>query len=583
MPELDSTLANLAPGVTICRELDGFYNPRHGLAIYYLPTTDYSPSAPGMVLGEALAARSGLGCTLLEGIPEKIPSGAVVIAQYNDLKAVRPDLVEDVPPMCEKGQYAIRLKRHALITSLSGEGLAAGMQTLAMIVLRHGDDLIPGCLLQDTPLCHARGLAVELKSGEIGITLLLQIASFTATFKANRLQLILDRDFDPAMEIPGIEAFAQTCQSYGIAVGVRLPLLGKLLSGEKTPLETWTAVRAAARAFGATHAALDDPCPIGVDPEVCERVVASVARGEVGLANFSLDAKVLQLSGVPAEAIKACGVTGWHRMWENDAPPGPEMANLPLSFDVQAPVLGFTNRGAGDFHRRLDAAMRRLRRTNRRDLLISFRNTGISHMWQNMMYPAATGLIFGWGNPAEGAEAAKRFAGLLYGDAAGMVVDMWETLASAFPPGLDDNDEKLVRRTAFGAWPESEAERKKLQAIDWLAVTRRIKTAADALRAAAADLSRNAVTLSGARLALYALSWLHCFVVLTPELERRRRERYNADARTEPIANELYNNFRAWHAHLQEVHGESGMEFAEMPDVEAMGLRLKGLCEYIFE
>lgn len=577
MSRLDNTLAHLAPGVVNCRDLDGHYNPRHGLAIYCLPIPGYSPSSPGVVLGEALAARSGLGCTLLEGIPKKIPEGAVVIAQYNALKAVRPDLLENVPEMREQGQYAVKLGHSALVTSPSREGLSSGMQTLAMIILRHGEENIPACVMTDNPFCDVRGLAVELESREITSTLLMQIVSFVATFKANRLQIILNQDFDPSREMPGMDTVAQACQSFGIGLGVRLKLLRPILAGEMTLIEAWSAVRAAARAFGASHAAFDDEVPPDADPEACRAIVQSVAAGEVGLQNFSLDARFIVRAGFPVAELKSSGVTGWHRLWDRADPPTPEMDGIPLVFDVQSPVPGFSARTSGGFFRRLDAAMRRLKRSNRREFMVSFRNIGVSHMWQNLLYPTATGLIAAWGSPANAAEATYRFSNLLYGDAAEQIIRMWGNITKAFPPGLTEDAETLVRRTAFGHWPEEVRERRILESIDWMGVANTIKDAAESLKYAAGSLSRNAATLSGARLSLYALSWLHCFVALASELERRQGR--DDDGRTRPIASELMNNFRAWHAHLQELYAESGLEVSEMPQIEAMGVRLKALCE----
>lgn len=583
MSLLEQTLANLAPGVTYSRDLKGRYNPRWGLAIYYLPMFGWSPQGPGIVLGEALASRSGLGCTLLEGIPVKIPEGAVVVAEYSALKASRPDLLDEVPELREPSQYAVKVGKSALVTSPSREGLAMGMQTLAMLILRHPESVIPGALVVDMPLCQYRGLAVELVSGEIGVNLLMQIASFAATFKANRLHLILDRDFDPNREIPGIDTFIQTCESFGIALGIRVPWLRRVLSGEMKLVAAWTGIRAAARAFGATQAAFDDLCPIDASMDACQDIVDSLARGEAGLKDFSLDAEVLARAKFSSAAIKAMGVGGWHRQWEDVEPPTTEFAGIPLRIDVQAPLAGFSGHDTMAFFNRLDTATTWLRRQERREILISFRDIGVSHMWQNLLYPAATGLISAWGRPMEAGQSAWMFASLLYGELAMEVMEMWNDITAAFPPGLSAADEMAVRRTAFGHWPEDEATRDMLSRIDWHAVAENVKKAAESLKRLASALTRNSSTLIGAKLSLYALSWLHSFVTLAPELERRRREKDDADGRTEPIANELYGNFLTWQANLQELAGESGLEISEMPLVESMGLRLKGMCEGIFE
>lgn len=583
MSQLQHTLANLAPGVSHCRDLPGNYNPRHGLAIYLLPLPGYLPSAPGVALGEALAARSGLGCTLLEGIPEKIPEGAVVVGHYGDLKAKRPDLLEEIPDLKENGQYAIKLARSAIVTSPSREGLSAGMQTMAMLVLRHNENSLPASIIVDSPLCHMRCLTIELRSTEIGINLLMQIVSFAATFKANGLQFILDDDFDPAREIAGIETFVQTCQSYGITVGVRIPWLRRLLAREKTLLAGWSGLRSAARAFGATQVALDDPCPEDATPEQIMRVANSIVKGEVGLANVSVDANLLVKSGVAPSELKALGITGWIRVKDDFFEIPPEMDAMPLRLDVQAPLPGFSAADFDSYLRRLDAATANLGNLSRRELMVSFRDIGVSHMWQNMLYPAATGLIAAWGNPPEAAECAKIFTHLLYGDSAATIMEMWNTINTAFPSGLTPEEETIVRRTAFGAWPDTERERDLMLGIDWLQVAKNIRNAAESLKNAAAGLTRNAATLSGAKLSLHAMSWLHCFVALTPELERRRRLHYDDDGRTEPIATELYNNFQVWQSHLETLHQESGLEIGEMPKIESMGHRLKGLCEGIFE
>ncbi len=583
MAELDATLGHLAPGVLACGDLAGTYNPRHGLAIYCLPAPDLSLSSPSVVLGEALAAKSGLGCTLLEGIPEVVPEGAVVVGGYSALRAIRPDLTAGMPEPSGPQEYSIKLSRSAVIASPSGEGLAGAMQTLAMLLLRYGEEPIPGCVLTDRPAFQGRGIAVELETGEISTPLLMQIASFAATFKANAIHLILQDDFEASREIPGIASFAQSCQSFGIRLGVRLPLLAPLLTGKRTPAQVWAAVRAAARAFQATEAGLDDPCPEEANAAACARVIDSLSKGGSGLKRFCLDAEVIARSGAGVSALRAAGIYGTHRWDGGSGAPGAGLDAIPLIMDVSAPLSGFAPGLNAEYHRRLDSAAGAARVRDRKELFVAFRNVGVSHMWQNMLYPAATGFIVGWGLPATADEAAWRYSNLLYGDAAREVMRMWDIVAAAFPAGLDGEGERLVRRTAFGRWPETEEEFALLAGIDWAGVAGRIREAVDALKDTAAGLTRNSMTLSGARLALYALSWLHCFVALEPELEHRRKTGFDEDGRTEPIAKELYNNFAAWHAHLKSAYAESGLEFSEMGMLESMGLRLKGLCDGIMD
>lgn len=580
MSRLDNTLVQLAPGVGGCLDISGRYRPRHGLAIYCLPLPGWSPSSPGMSLGEALAGRSGLGCTLLDGVPAKVPEGAVVVAKYDDLKAIRPDLLEGVPEPANPLSYHIKLDRSGLVVANSPEALAQGMQTLAMLILRHGEETIPGCLITDGPARPVRCLAVELESREAGIAILMQIVSFAATFKANRIQLILNDDFDAGMEIAGIENFTSACASFGIRIGVRLKLLNAMLSDSITVIQAWSRVRAAARVFGATEAALDDICPGDADPETLRRIVESVTAGETGLPHFSLDARAIVISGVDADSLAPAGVSGWYRMWKSATPPPAEFKGIPLVVDVQAPVLGLTGRTQKAFRVRLDVAMRTFGRdAPAREFMVSFRDIGVSHLWQNFLYPAATGLIAAWGNPADADGAGGRLLDLLYGESGPAIANMWDAVTAAFPPGLSDAMERTFRRTAFGYWPERPEEWRQLTHPDWLGVAEKIRVAAQNVQNAADGLTRNVATLTGARLSLYALSWLHCFTALAPELEARLRGDVGEDGRSEPIAKELFKNFRNWHSCMLEMQNESGLEFAEMPALEDMGMRLRTLCE----
>ncbi|MDR3077981.1 MAG: hypothetical protein LBV15_04365 [Planctomycetota bacterium] len=576
MAQLNVTLADLAPRVSQCRDLPGRYNPRHCLAIYFLTLPGYSLAAPGVILGEAMSARNGLGCTLLEGLPLKIPEGATIIGHHEAIKAERPELLDGLPELGEK-EYLVKLDGHALVVSRSSEGLANGAQTLAMLTLRHQEDTLPGSLIIDGPVCHSRGISVELVSREIGVNLLLQIASFAATFKANRLHLSLDADFNPGMDIPGLSGFLQTCQSHCIKVGVRLPWLGDLLAGRRQLRDAWAGIRAAARLFGASQAVLDDPCPPNADPKQARLVMDSILRGEVGVPAVSLDALAIIKAGCSPYQLKSVSVTGWHRL-PDSGPPPPELGDLPVRIEVRAPLPGFSGLSPAAFHRDLDSAMSWLGGRQRRRLMVCFRDLGVSHLWQNLLYPAATGLISAWGNPREADQAAWLFSNLLYGSSASRIMEMWEQASAAFPKGLSSDDERRLRRVAFGSWPEDEGTLAALAGIDWGAVTRNVAAAADSLQEAAGSLARNAATLSGAKVALQALSWLHCFSSLAPELERRRQSGFNEDGRTEIIASELLGSFAVWYNSLRRLQADSGLELAEMPALDRMRQRIVAMC-----
>lgn len=584
MSLIETTLANLAPGIGRYRTIGGDYHPRKGLAIYYLPVSGYSPASPGMVLGEALSARSGLGCTLLEGVPAKVPSGAVVIGLYQPLKAKRPDLLEDVPEPTDAGAYVIKLTNHAVIAAATPSGLAQGMQTLAMLVLRHNEETLPGLIIEDSPECGLRGLVVELQTGEININLLLQIVSFAATFKTNTVHFLLAEDFDPRLEIPGIEVLSQTAHSYGIGIGVRLPWLRSLVAGSRSLADAWAGLQATADRFGATQAALDDLCPEDIEQETANRIVTSLMKGEAGMLGVEVDARLLLASGRDLRELRELGVTGWWRMREKGVLPGPELDGLPLQLDVEAHLPGFSSRRGDAYHARLNAALSWMAERGgpeEREILVSFRDVGVSHLWQNMLFPAGTGMIAGWGRPNAGGESARLFANLLYGDNALEVIETWDAVDACFPRKLDREQEILVRRIAFGYWPQTRPELELLIDIDWLEVTKHIRVAAEKLRNVAGNLTRNAITLAGAKLSLHALSWLHCYAALMPELARRIQAHDDSDGRTKPIAAELINNFGVWHACLSELTEDSGLDIAEMPLVDETGQQLRQMYDCI--
>ncbi len=580
MSLLDQTLASLAPGVSLARDIPGRYNPKHGLGIYFLPIRGYTPSAPGVVLGEALAARSGLGCTLLDGIPAKIPEGAVVIGLYSEFAKAYPHLLADIPPLTEPGQYAIRIDHHATIVSNTIEGLAQGMQTLAMLVLRHNEDTLPGSVIVDTPLCRYRGLAVEVQGGEITANLLMQMLSFAATFKANHFHLILTEPFPMDREIPGLETFIESCASYGIGLELRFPFLGRMLSGNLPVDDTFNAMYAVAKRFGATALALDDPVPPDAPQDAMQAVVNHLLNAEREVA-VSADIQVFLQTNVSGATMREKGLTGWTRLTDGGVLPTiPD--DMPVRVDVEANLPGFSHRPAEKYHACLDQALAWLEPRRERELMVSFRHVGVSHMWQNMLYPAATGLIAGWGSPRGADQCAWIFSNLLYGDSSAAIMNLWNAISNSFPAGLTALEEQEVRRTAFGHWPENNRTAAILGNINWLETANAIRAAAETLKNAASGLSRNASTLTGAKLSLHALSWLHCFVALASELEARRSANTtDEDGRTGSIAYELMSNYTAWYNHVESLAQESGLEVSELPVLEAMGQQLRALCESV--
>ncbi|MDR1612195.1 MAG: glycoside hydrolase family 20 zincin-like fold domain-containing protein [Planctomycetota bacterium] len=581
MRRLEETLAGLSPGVASFTPGTGAYSPRKGLAIYFLPCDGAPLTAPGSVLGEALAGRSGLGCTMLEGVPAVLPAGAVLAALYEDLQRLRPDLTADLPVPTRPDEYVINIGSNAVIVAKNRDGLVFGLQTMAMLVMRHADVAIPGVVIQDYPECQRRGIAVELRPGEIGPGLVYQIVSFVTTFKANALDWILPADFSSS-PLPDLSQVIQVTKSLGVTVTVRLPLLGCILSGEMGLRNAWTQIRTIARAFGATRAALDDPCPDEFSAGAAGRLAASVFDGEFGLDQLEVDAGFIERGGL-AEAVRGnSALVGWRRMNGTEQPEA-SAASLPLRLEVAGSFAGLSSYSLDAFSASLDSACGWLERRETKDIFVSFRDVGVSHAWQNLLPAAAIGVIIAWGVPSRAKAAARAFTELLYGESAPDILDLWSVQDRVFPPGIAAAGERRLREIAYGVWPDAQQDAELLAGIEWQEVVQNINLTAGKLENVASGLTRNKTTLAGSYLSLQLLAWLCRFSILMPEITRRRRENYDGDGRTEPIANELMKSFGEWRDYLLRLQEESGLKVVEMDQIIAMGLRVKGLVDGIFE
>ncbi|MDR0361366.1 MAG: glycoside hydrolase family 20 zincin-like fold domain-containing protein [Planctomycetota bacterium] len=582
MQRLEDTLAGLSPGVASFKPRPGVYNPRKGLAVYFLPCGGPPLTSPGSVLGEALAGRSGLGCTMLEGVPELLPAGAVLVSLYEDLKRTRPDLVAGVPEPTLPGEYVLFFGQGALILAGDRDGLVHGMQTLSMIILRHGDSLIPGGIVQDHPRCVDRGIAIELCPGEISPVLVYQIVSFITTFKGNALDWILPDDFSNTW-MRELTQVIQVTKSMGVSTTVRLPWLGKILGGDMGMQTAWSHLRTIARAFGASRAALDDPCPDAFDQETAERIVLSITNGDLGLDQLEVDLRFIERTGLTEAVAREPALACWRRMSEPILPPETGRATITTRIEVPGSFTGLSSASLDGFCDRLDAASEWLDLQEEKRLFVSFRNIGVSHAWQNYLPPVAAGLVMAWGIPNRARASVRSFTELLYGDAATEVTELWRQQDAAFPPGLSENRERRLREIGFGDWPDLPEDAALLAGIDWQRLVESINSTAEKLENVAAGLTRNKTTLVGSYLSLQLLAWLCRFSILMPEISRRRRDNFDRDGRTEPIANELMRSFEEWRDYLVRLQEESGLEIMEMEQIQSMGLRIKGLVDGIFE
>lgn len=576
MESLQDTLASLAPGVASSRPLEGEYNPRHGLAIYFLPTDGYPLIQPGTVLGEALASRSGLGCTMLEGIPQKIPNGAVVVGLYDDLQKVRPDLISGLVPPIIPGEYTIMTGKSTLITAASRDGLISGMHTLAMIILRHQEDTVPAAVVRDWPARNLRGLAIELGHNEIIPALLFQIMSFATTFKANFIEWIVPANLDTGA-LGNFHNLNDACHSSGVEISVAMPLLADVLAGNMPPRDAWRLLQTAAKVFDADRVALDDACPPGVDPEAARRVVESLMEEDHDLPPVMVDARLFAAAGVDLAALDPEVIVGRHRLAVPDDLPPPGLRDELVVLDVPAHTAGLSARSLEEFHTVLDAAHGWSGGDSRGNLIVSFRNIGIPHAWQNYLPAAAAGLIAGWGQPAAAEAATLSFAHLLYGDSGAVMTEIWRSLGNTFPGGLTPENERRLREIAFGSYPESDADRELLVGVDWQQTVERINHVAALLESVGTTLSRNKNTLTGPYLSLQMLAWLCRLAYLLPEVERLLTEG-NDDVQAGRIADELMASYCEWREYIITLQGESGLETVDMSGLNAMGHRLGFIC-----
>ncbi len=575
MNKLEETLASLAPGIRSCRLLDGEYISRQGLAIYFLPSAGVSLTQPGTVLGEAMASRSGLGCTMLEGVPDKIPSGAVVIGLYDDLKKVRPDLLQQVSPPVLPGEYTIVIEKNALITAQAQSGLVSGIQTLAMLILRHQEDRIHAAVIHDRPAKSRRGLVVEMKQHEVQPALLFQIMSFASTFKANHLEFALPFDFDPGAA-PKLDAATQACRSNGMEIVVSQPFLVPLLLGQKQPAEVWSALKSAALTFDAGCVAFSDPCPDGIDQATARRLVEAIAENAGGAGRVAVDLSLIRRAGLGPETLDSPYLAVRHTVGTNELPE-PAYRDKKLALVVESHLCGLSSIDVDSFHQRLDRASDWLGDGKDNGLLISFGNVGFSHIWQNCLPGAAAGLILGWGVPAVAEEATANFAELLYGDGGEDVMEVWRALGNIFPRGLSAAQEHRLGEIAFGAWPEKESDIELLTGINWQSVVEQINYIAGQLERIPSGLTRNRSTLSGPYLTLQSLAWLCRLSYLLPEMSLRLSKGQD-DQQTAHLADELMKSFIEWRTYLVNLQNESGLSVIDMPRLDLMGNRLDYMC-----
>ncbi|MDR3211227.1 MAG: hypothetical protein LBU79_04845 [Planctomycetota bacterium] len=569
MDVLDTTLAGMAPAVKNYRRLEGEYNARHGLAIYSLVEGNSFLAQAGTILGEALAGRSGVGCTMLEGIPPRPPSGSVVVGLYDDLLVQRPDLLADLERPAHPGGFGISFNRNALVTATSREGIAAGIQTAAMLIMRHQGERIPGVVINDWPDRAIRCLAVELNPSELNPNLLIQILSFATTFRANAIEWILPADFNPWFQ-GNLAAIRSYCQATGLEVSVSFPHLGPLLRGELSLAKSQDLFQAAAVALGASRVSLDDPVPADFDPEKAIDLINNLQdvllNGKSEIQRIGVDYRLLSATGVRPADLANAALEGWFRV--EDAVPSEEYRGFPLRLDVPAHFLGLTSRSPTGYYTTLDATAAWCGHDGQGKMAISFRGVGFPHYWQNCLAAAATGLVLAWGNTSA-ASAADSFAHLIYGEQAEEMQAIWDNLGELYPSGLSSEEERRAGEFAFGLWPENPDDIAFITKANWTTTITRITTLVSQLEVTASHLTRNKATLTGPYLTIHFLAWLYRLAFLFPALGK---------AETAILAaNELVKSLGDWRSFLTSLQTESGLASIDMEKLDHMGKRLEEL------
>lgn len=581
MPDLslEATVNDLIPGVVAFTPEGPAYNPRKGLAIYRLPPG--KQTIPQLVLlAESLAARTMVGCAILDGIPKNVPEGAITLGIWKDLAAHHPHLIESQsPPPSRRGGYTLRFGRHSIITAHDVEGLGNGASTFSMILSRHGGSVIPGGVVTDYPLCDERGLTLELPSDDANQWSLSRFAAMACSFKANRIVLSIPDDFSGRLS-PGVRNLIDAKADLGIGISIGVSWLGNMVNSPRPHM--WTNLRRLADLFEADGAVLEDATP----PETNGRrrkLLDFLMSGAAGLP-LEIDANFLSEAQASVEDFTSVNIRGWLR--PQSFVPGSKSSysgiDMPLTLELPNP--GYGVKGLSQFSQVMNAAERfTVARPNARSIRISLRHSFSGALLINQTLPIAAGLAIGWGNPPETMTAANRLSSLMYGAAGQDVLGVWEDIAGAFPSFGENKglSGEHVLDLAFGTWPREE-DLRLLADVDWPSFDKKRLSAQKDLDRLIDTTTGNRNLLELAQIGLEAHIWLRSLSTVLPILRRLYGLAAGADSRAKSMAVGSSAGLSAqadvWLSHLQAWGKENGELQQEIANMTLTAQRLRTIC-----
>ncbi len=461
--ELETLAARLLPQVRSITAHEGRYRPHECLGVYLQPHTEtLSYELPGLLVGQFGMAPYGQTVTLLDGIPKKVPPGAVLVGSWDYLSLLFPDILSpETKPSNDEGYY-LWMQRYCIIAGASFSGCLYGAQTMIQLISQTQDDL-PALSIADAPAMPVRSIACNLRDMVPDSDSILKTVGLLNSFKGNRLHLILN-PLAPVSPRPGFGTFeeddarelALCSREYGISIIPWIDLMEQE-NGVRIPVEN-------AAALCSRVASSFTPTDIGVGGlasalrpneeirAVLKQIDQNLPR-EIGLYLHK------RISSVCPDFSSGRRIMFWE---DADLKTTPGTA-MPFCLSVGSGAQGFVGLAAEDVARRIDRIYIRHQPPTREITFRLFDQTG-GRLWEHDIISAMVSASMGWSVKDGALDALKRFTHLAFGNNAEGFLELQKMVSDAIPTTIREH--MPLQEMAFG-FPERDNCWQLLERIDW--------------------------------------------------------------------------------------------------------------------
>ncbi|MBN2713237.1 MAG: hypothetical protein JXR97_12525 [Planctomycetes bacterium] len=510
-------LTGLLPEVKSCSAGGEQYDPSNCLAVYYRHDDNgHSLQLPAVMAGEAAATRGGQGCTLIEGIPQKPPTGCIIVGLWDDLQAVAPHLLEGLSkPENEQG-YIARLDRYALIVGNTRNGVVFGAQTFIQLIAASPKRRVEAMTISDAPECERRSVVFDARGVSIHTENLMQIAGLLSSFKGNRLHLLLGIETvtsgGKGLTASDAEQLHEVCLEYGVTLTPWLDLAGAIVDGKILPNGAADAVFAFSDVF--------DSNSIGVAP------FAIPHMNELGLDGIRAFLKDIVInkgteldlymhselvnSVFPEQAKnKYSGIVSCVTQGPNayNSIKATNEKGFRTAVFAKSLSNGFIPPLSENLFRDFDMGISLAKAESAIEFGYWADNLRRGHIWENDLPAAVTCMSLGWGGPMSAAATNRRLTQLAYSESAPAVTAARESIIATFPEPLRAEEGKGLVNLAFGFEGDIKDWR-AIRKVDWSSVEQSLYETDQLIRNCRNQIQRNAETLDHIDLAPSTLKFL---------------------------------------------------------------------------